>query len=37
MDPRLSLALYVYSFVALGYCIVAMSLEKLRYGKSRKH
>ncbi|AIE85416.1 hypothetical protein OP10G_2048 [Fimbriimonas ginsengisoli Gsoil 348] len=36
MNPKISLALYVYSFVALGYVIVAMSIEKIRYGRAKK-
>jgi|GEM_PF-5941523 len=36
MDPRLAVALYVYSFVALGYVIVAMTIEKVRYGRAKR-
>ncbi len=34
---QFSVVLYIYSFVALGYCLVAMSLEKLKYGRAKKH
>jgi hypothetical protein len=37
MDPRLAVALYVYSFVALGYVFVAMWIEKIRYGKAKNN
>jgi len=36
MDPKISLALYIYSFVALGYVVVAMSIEKIKYRKPKK-
>jgi hypothetical protein len=36
MDERIALGLYIYSFVALGYVVVAMWIEKIRYGKVRK-
>lgn len=34
---QFSVVLYVYSFVALGYCILAMSFEKIKYNKAKKH
>jgi hypothetical protein len=35
MDPRLAVALYIYSFVALGYVIIAWWLEKIKIGRAK--
>jgi len=37
MDPKISLAFYLYNFVALGYVVIAWSYEKLKVKRSQKH
>jgi len=37
MDPKISLAFYLYNFVALGYVVIAWSYEKFKVKRSQKH
>lgn len=37
MDPKISLAFYLYNFVALGYVVIAWSYEKFKMKRTQKH
>ena len=37
MDPKISLAFYLYNFVALGYVVIAGLYEKFKMKRTQKH
>lgn len=36
MDPRISLVLYIHSFLSLGYVCIGMYIEKVKTQKAKR-